>query len=271
MEIELLERDENNLKLLIREVDVPFMNALRRNMLSEVPCMAIDEVVMVDNSSVLQDEIIAHRLGLIPLKTDLDSYNLPENCSCDSEFGCNLCTVSLTLNAEAEEETMTVYSEELTSENPDVAPVSDKIPIVKLAKEQKLKFEAYAQLGKGKNHAKWQPVSTCAYRYFPQVTINRKECDACGECVEICPKQVLVNGGGEIEIRDLKACTLCKDCVEACPQDPPAIAVSWEKGAFILNIESTGVLPPERILIEAVKILDNWLEDFLENIKEKEQ
>jgi len=86
VEIKVLERDDRNMRLLIQGADAPFMNALRRTIIAEVPCMAIDEVVIIENSSVLQDEIIAHRLGLIPLKTDLDGYNLPEECSCKSEL-----------------------------------------------------------------------------------------------------------------------------------------------------------------------------------------
>jgi len=120
----ILEKNDMSMRLLIRGADVPFINALRRIILAEVPCMAIDEVVILENSSVLQDEIVAHRLGLIPLKTDLDGYNLPEECPCKSEFGCNLCRVSLTLDAEAKEGTRTVYSGELTSENPDITPVN---------------------------------------------------------------------------------------------------------------------------------------------------
>lgn len=265
----MLERDKINMRLLIREADVPYMNALRRNVITEVPCMAIDEVVIIENSSVLQDEIIAHRLGLIPLKTDLDSYNLPEKCPCKSEFGCNLCTVSLTLDAEAKEGTRTVYSGELTSDNPDIIPVSTRIPIVKLAKEQKLKLEAYARLGKGKKHAKWQPVSMCTYQYFPQINIASKECDLCGKCVKICPKKVLIKSGEKIEIRDLMACTLCQDCVDSCPKEPPAIEVSWKEGDFIFNIESTGVLPPERTMKEAVKILNGKLEEFIGKVEAK--
>jgi DNA-directed RNA polymerase subunit D len=243
------------------------MNALRRIALSEVPSMAIDEVVMIDNSSILQDEIIAHRLGLTPLKTDLDSYNLPEECKCQSEFGCNLCRVTLTLDAEATEGTRSVYSGELVSENPDIVPVSDKIPIIKLAKGQKLKLEAYARLGKGKNHAKWQPVSMCAYKYFPKIEVLSEKCKDCAKCVDICPKKVLVMKENKVEVRDLLACNLCMDCVEACPQKPPAIKVEWEKNAFIMNIESTGVLPPERIIQEATKILDKQLKEFEKQLK----
>lgn len=267
LEIEILEKDDRTIRLLIGETDVPFMNALRRNVIAEVPCMAIDEVVIIENSSVLQDEIIAHRLGLIPLKTDPDSYNLPEKCSCQSEFGCNLCRVSLTLDAEAKEGTRTVYSQELISENPDITPVSDKIPITKLSKEQKLKLEAYARLGRGKNHAKWQPVSMCTYKYFPDIRIENKECDACGKCVEICPRKVLDKRGNKIQISNLINCTLCQDCVDICPKNPPAIEVKWEEGKFIFNIESTGALPPERAIKEAIILLTTQLDTFMEEIK----
>lgn len=269
MEIEVLEKDELSIRLLIRGVDVPYMNALRRIVISEVPCMAVDEVVIIENSSILQDEAIAHRLGLIPLKTDLDSYNLPEECPCKSEFGCNLCRVTFALDSEAKEGTKTVYSSELVSENPSIAPVSGAIPIIKLAKEQRLRLEAYARLGKGKNHAKWQPVAMCAYKYFPKIQISSKRCDACGKCVEICPRKVLAKTDKKVEVRDLMACTLCQDCVEACPQKPSAIEVGWEENSFIFNLESSGAIPPERIMVEATKILDKQLSELESQIKVK--
>jgi len=184
-------------------------------MLSEVPAMAIEDVVIIENSSVLPDEILANRLGFIPLKTDLDSYNLPEECPCKSEFGCNLCRVALTLEAEAADEVTAVYSGDLQSENLDIAPVSDKILLVKLAPDQKIKLEAYARLGKGKVHAKWQPVSTCAYKFVPEIETSNERGDA-----------------------------------------------------FIFNIESTGALPVERIVLEAVHILDRRFEDFSKQLKE---
>jgi DNA-directed RNA polymerase subunit D len=267
VEIKVLEKNDKNLRLLIRDVDAPYMNALRRIITSEVPCMAIDEVVILENSSVMQDETISHRLGLVPLKTDLDSYNLPEECECKSEFGCNLCRVTLTLDVEAKDGTRTVYSSELASENKEVMPVSEKIPIAKLAKEQKLRLEAYARLGRGKNHAKWQPISMCAYKYYPKIEISSRNCDACGKCVEICPKKVLAGKDKKIEVVNLEACTLCKDCVDACPKDKKAISVSWEENTFIFNLESTGALPPERIMEEAIKTLDKQLKEFESHIK----
>ena len=271
MKMEILEKNDTNLRIIIREVDVPLMNALRRIALAEVPSMAIDEVVMIENSSILQDEIISHRLGLTPLKTDLDSYNLPEECQCQSEFGCPQCRVTLTLDAEAKEGTRTVYSGEIVSENPEIIPVSDKIPIIKLAKNQKLKLEAYARLGRGKTHAKWQPVSMCVYKFFPKITVPTEKCEECAKCVDICPKKVLTIKDEKVDVRDLLVCNLCMDCVEACPKKPSPLKVEWEKNAFIMNIESTGALPPERILKEATKTLGKQLNELEELIKAEKQ
>ncbi len=269
MKVRVVDKTDVTARLIIEGVDVPFMNTLRRIMLTEVPSMTIDEIVVLENSSILHDEILAHRLGFVPLKTDLDSYNLPEECPCKSEFGCNLCSVTLTLDAEATDSVRTIYSSDLIPNNPDIAPVSDKIPIVKLAPTQRIRLEAYARLGKGKEHAKWQPVSVCAYKYFPKVKINEKLCDACGKCVDVCPKRVLINVGKKVEIRNITECTLCQDCMDACPKGPTAIEVSWDKNAFILDIESNGGLPVERILFEALKVLDGKVKNFLNLLKEK--
>ena len=266
MEIKIVDKNDLFARLIIEGVDAAFMNSLRRIIVAEVPAMAIDEVVVIENSSLLHDEILAHRLGFIPLKTDLDSYNLPEECSCKSELGCNLCRASLTLDVEAKDNTRTVYSGDLVSENPNIVPVSDRIPIVKLAPDQHLKLESYARLGKGEKHAKWQPVSMCAYKNFPRVKINEKECDSCGKCVDVCPKRVLTlsEGGKKLKLEKVVECTVCHDCVDVCPKSPPAITVAWNKNVFVLDIESTGALPVERIVHEAAKILDRKFESFLE-------
>lgn len=271
MEVKVIDKNEFSARLVIEDVDSAYMNSLRRIILSEVPSMAIDEVVIIENSSMLHDEILAHRLGLIPLKTDLDSYNLPEECSCKSELGCNLCRVSLTIDVEAKDNIRTVYSGDLTPENPNIRPVSEKIPIVKLAPNQRLRLEAYARLGKGQKHAKWQPVSVCAYKHFPRVKLNEKECDSCGKCVDICPKRVLSISQGEkkLQLRNVVDCTVCHDCVDVCPKTPPAVEVAWDKDVFVFDLESTGALPVDRIVTEAIKILDGKFESFLEQLAEK--
>ncbi len=267
VEIEILEKTDDYMRFIVKGINVPFANALRRIILTEVPAMAIDELVILENSSMLNDEVLAHRMGFIPLKTDLDSYNLPEECSCKSEFGCNLCRLTLTLDAEATDKTMTVYSGDLKSENLDITPVSDKIPIVKLAPDQNVKLEAYARLGKGKDHAKWQPVSMCIYKYLPQIKIDLERCNACAECVKLCPERVLIDMKEGIRSQNVIECTLCMDCVDACPQNPPAIEISWEKEAFIFEIESTNALPVERIVFEALKIFDKKNKDFTRQLR----
>ena len=147
------------MKLLLKGIDRVYANALRRFAISEVPCMAIDEIVIHENSSVLYDEILAHRLGLIPLTTDLEGYILPQDCDCKTSLGCTKCRVLLVLDAVATDEVKTIYSGDLVSEDTRVKPYVDNIPIIKLAPSQKIKLEAYAKLGKGRHHAKWQPVT----------------------------------------------------------------------------------------------------------------
>lgn len=271
MEIRIIDKNDFFARLIIEGVDSAFMNSLRRVIVAEVPAMAIDDVVVIENSSMLHDEILAHRLGFIPLKTDLESYNLPEDCSCKSELGCNLCRVSLTLDVEAEGNVRTVYSGDLVSENPNIVPVSDKVPVVKLAPDQRLKLESYARLGKGGKHAKWQPVSMCAYKHFPRVRINEKECDHCGKCVDVCPKRVLSisESGKKLELRNVIDCTVCRDCVDVCPKSPTAVEASWDKDVFVMDVESTGALPIDRMLSEAVKILDHKFESLLEQMAVK--
>ncbi|AFU59315.1 DNA-directed RNA polymerase subunit D [Candidatus Nitrososphaera gargensis Ga9.2] len=107
----------------------------------------------------MHDEAVAHRLGLIPLRTDPGRFVMPHECDCKSTLGCSKCRVLLVLDAEASEKTLVVTSGELVSEDEMVKPVSKDIPIIVLAPNQKLKFEAYARLGTGKDHAKWQPTS----------------------------------------------------------------------------------------------------------------
>jgi len=157
--LEIIECDDAKVRVTIRGLHRSYANAIRRFAISEVPTMAIDDVVIIENTSVMYDELIAHRLGLIPLKTDLKRYILPEECDCKSSLGCPKCRVLLVLDAEAGENPKTVYSRDLVSEDSEIVPISGNIPIVKLASGQKIKLEAYARLGRGKNHAKWQAAT----------------------------------------------------------------------------------------------------------------
>ena len=153
MEIQKLQHTENELQFLLKEITPGLANMLRRIMIAEVPALAIEEVNFIKNDSALYDEIVAHRLGLIPLKTDLSSYELKESCSCKGA-GCAKCQLVLSLKAKGP---CTVYSSEIQSQDPKVKPVYSNMPITILQKTQKLEFEAVAILGQGKQHAKFSP------------------------------------------------------------------------------------------------------------------
>ena len=83
----------------------------------------------------------------------------------------------------------------------------------------------------------------------------------------MCPEEVLEDMAEGVKPQEVTKCTLCMDCADACPKDPPAIEISWDKEAFIFKIESTGALPVERIIIEALKILDKKIKDFSVQLK----
>ncbi|MBK5190250.1 MAG: DNA-directed RNA polymerase subunit D [Methanosarcinales archaeon] len=168
MDVKILDRGENEVKFMLSGVNLRFANALRRAMIAEVPKLAIDEVNIHENTSLLYDEQLALRLALIPLKTDLSDYGADDR-------------VSLTLKAisPAREGYTMVYSKELISSEPNVEAAFGNIPIVKLnsserevgsmksVARQKIALEAIAKLGRGKEHAKWQPVTACSYKDMP--------------------------------------------------------------------------------------------------------
>lgn len=170
--IDIIEQSDEKIVVKLKGIARQYANALRRIAISEVPIMAIDDVVILENSSVMHDEAIAHRLGLIPLRTELDRFVMAHECDCKSTLGCSKCRVLLYLEAEAQDKSRPVLSGELKSDDDYVKPVSTDIPIIVLAPAQKLKLEAYARLGTGKMHAKWQPVSAAVLK---EVDSNKEE------------------------------------------------------------------------------------------------
>ena len=147
------------MSIKLKGVPLQYANALRRICLNGIPVFAIDTVDIIENSSVLPDEGLAHRLGLIPIKTDLIRFNEPSKCDCQSETGCSNCKVMLVLDSGDSDVTRTILSNELTSEDESVKPTSDKIPIIQLAPGQRIKVECYARLGRGTEHAKWNSAN----------------------------------------------------------------------------------------------------------------
>jgi DNA-directed RNA polymerase subunit D len=146
----------------------------------------------------LADEGVAHRLGMIPLKTDPSRFVEPSKCECHSEAGCSNCRVMLMIDSGDSDTTRTITSNELTSEDEFVKPISNKIPIVVVAPGQRIKIEAYARLGRGTEHAKWNSSNI-------STLINTEKEDEHVLTVEstgaLSPQQIILGGVEELSRR----------------------------------------------------------------------
>ncbi|HEX9914169.1 MAG TPA: DNA-directed RNA polymerase subunit D [Candidatus Bathyarchaeia archaeon] len=258
MKTTIVSLTEDTIRFLLEGVDVAFANALRRTMVSEVPIMTIDDIFYFDNSSLVPDELLAHRIGLVPLKTDLDSYVLPEDCDCNAELGCPKCRAVLTMDVEAKEGKVTVYSGDLVSQDPKITPASTRIPLAKLVPGQSIRFEAYAQLGQGKYHVKWSPVSMCVYQNV--ALVPGKDKAAMQECVDACGGGSAAIKGDKLKVIDIQRFEGCKRCRELVNHSE--IMGNLKGDEFLFTVESNGALPPERIVKESVKVLKRKLGDL---------
>ena len=160
MSLEVINQNENKISIRLKGIPIQYANALRRICLNGVPIFAIDTIEVLENTSIMPDEAIAHRLGLIPLKTDSKDIVISEKATDESDSRVMLTLDSEENDLEDKSETRTVFSNELKGEESGVRPISDKIPIVTLAPGQKIKFQAYARLGRGTEHAKWNSANT---------------------------------------------------------------------------------------------------------------
>lgn len=163
----------------LSNVDLTLANALRRTMIAEVPTVAIDIVEVEVNTSVLPDEFLAHRLGLIPLNSKHCDNDMEYNRDCTCESWCSRCSVRLTLHARCNQadDVMKVYSRDLVVTgdranewvgNPVITDPEGKGPLIaKLIKGQELKLTCIARKGIAKEHAKWSPTSAVGFEYDP--------------------------------------------------------------------------------------------------------
>lgn len=276
MEIEVLSQDEMSMKLLIKGTNPAFVNALRRILLAEIPKMAIDRVEFTmgsirnpggedkeyESKTPLFDEIIAHRLGMVPIPTDLELFGYRDGCTCEG-VGCPNCELMYSLWKVGP---CTVYSGdlELTEADEKFAIREKLIPIVNLNEKQGLVLYATAILGKGTEHAKWQAAHAVGYRNYPTIEIDQKKCDLCGECVEACPRALLVVDKKKVETVDgyHTRCNLCNSCEEVC--DPEAIKVRADDSTFIFQFETDGALTAREALLQAMKIAGEKFGGFRE-------
>ena len=134
MKINVEELKPKKAVLKIEDTKPYFVNSIRRVMLSELPKLTVNEVVIYDNTSPLFDEIISHRIGMVPIPTDLSLLSFRDECVCKGK-GCPNCTVRYTLSKEGEG---VVYSGDLQPEETSWAITEDKITIVELYNDQRL-------------------------------------------------------------------------------------------------------------------------------------
>lgn len=200
--------------------------------------------------------MVAHRLGLIPLKTDLKGYTLPEECTCKGE-GCAKCQSVGTLKVKDVKAPTMVLASEIKFKDPAIKPVYPDMPIVLLLKGQELECEVTAVLGKGKTHSKWIPAHVY-YKYLPVIEIG-KDIENAKEVAESCPVDVFEVKSNKLVIKDLYACHLCGACVDA---SEGKVKLNEKDTDFIFYIESFGQLEPTEIVGKAVEILESQLDEL---------
>jgi len=257
MNITLLEQNDEKLRFAIKGVSSAYVNTLRRLMMAEVPTLAIEDVTISRNDSVLYDEIISHRLGLIVLKTDLDSYTIQYDKEGNRVDGPH-SQVALTLQAQGPK---TVYAKELVCKDKSVTPLYPETPIVKLTDGQLLEIHAIATLGIGKQHSKWNP-GVIWYYNEPIIKINNKhkEFDAYKEKF---PQQVF-NAKGDIDVSLINT----PELVDACTGIHKEIVdITYDKDTFIFIVESFGALPAKEIVLRAMEVYDQQLKQFNQLLK----
>jgi DNA-directed RNA polymerase subunit D len=255
MKIEIKHLTNTECKLVVDGVHPYFVNALRRTLLSEVPKLAIDKVTFYDNTSALFDEIIAHRVGLLPIPTDPSTLNMVGQT--DAEGRPSLL-VRYTLTKEGPG---TVYSGDLEPEDKAFAIVDPKVPIVELLAGQRLILEAEAILGQGTKHAKWQVCSAVGYKYYPTATINDKKItpEQAKASVERTPAGILSATGGKLTILQPEEVNRA-DEAEKLTQG--AFKIGYDDRKFVVRFETDGSLKAEDALMKALDLLKERFERF---------
>lgn len=258
MEIKLLKKEPafNRVSFLVKDTTPAFVNAIRRTILESVPVMAIEDIEFKQNSSVMYDEMIALRIGLIPLKTDLKSYILPSECTCKGET-CAKCSTTFTLSAKGP---CTVYASDLKSKDPAIVPVYPEMPIVKLLKGQELELDAKAVLGLGRVHSKWVPAFAY-YTYEPIIKINNSS-SKLAECKDKFPPQIFE--GNKISEKKIIELNLVDACEGVCDD---VVKIDHNDKNFIFTVESFGQLQVKDILKRATEFLGNQAEDFIKSLE----
>ncbi|AHG04178.1 DNA-directed RNA polymerase subunit D [Halobacterium sp. DL1] len=229
-DVEFIERGDRESLFVVRNITPAFANGIRRAILADVPTLSIEDVRFVENSSVMFDEQIALRLGLVPLTTP-DDFAVGD-------------TVTLALDVEGPG---TAYSGDLVSSDPDVEAADKNVPIIELKDDQRLEFEADAVLAHGRDHAKHQGGVAVGYRHLQQVDVVGDR----GEYADDEPEMIrgVVEDDGEL----VRTEEFDNDLTERYPEQE--VEISDVPGAFVFHVESDGSMPVSELVLRAVDTL----------------
>ncbi|KAH7866186.1 hypothetical protein Vadar_016830 [Vaccinium darrowii] len=283
--VKIREMKDDYCKFELHSTDASMANALRRVMIAEVPTVAIDLVEIEVNSSVLNDEFIAHRLGLIPLTSDRAmSMRFSRDCdACDGDGQCEFCSVEFHLRAKCiNDQTLDVTSKDLYSSDHTVVPVdfSDSgsgienseqrgIIIVKLRRGQELRLRAIARKGIGKDHAKWSPAATVTFMYEPEIHINEDMMDTLTldekkSWVESSPTKVfdIDPNTQQVVVVDPEAYTYDDEVIKKAEAMGKSglVEIYAKEDSFIFTVESTGAIKASQLVLNAIDILKQKLD-----------
>jgi len=263
-------------------IDAALANTFRRIMIAEVPTVAIEVVYIQNNTSVIQDEILSHRLGLIPLKVDPRLYEYKEEGADYTESNtlqfkldveCTKKKDSKDFNEKYNNER--VYSKDLIWEptgdqeeihkNDSPRPVHDDILIAKLRPGQSISLTCYCAKGIANDHAKFSPVSTASYRLLPEIIFTEPIIgDDAKKLVDLCPMKVFdiedIGKEKQAVVKNQRNCSMCRECIRTDSGFSNKIKLRRVKDHFIFTVESTGMYRPEEIFEESIKI-------FIEKLK----
>jgi DNA-directed RNA polymerase subunit D len=230
--------EKNNKIVFKTDMDVSLANAIRRSA-NEIPILAIDEIDIYKNDSALYDEIIAHRIGLIPLK----NQKLKEDD-----------VIEMKLSVKADSQKKEVLGKDLGKE-----VVYENIPIVILDKQQEIELVAKAKQGKGVQHAKFSP-GLLSYRHLNKVEVG-KEAEKSTELAEMYP-EVFAIEGGKLKVKNEAALDIDVEGLE----EFKGIKVTPTED-LVYSIESWGQIDAEEIFKDAVKALNKNLDELSKELK----
>lgn len=288
LKINIISMNDEEMVFDLIGVEAPIANSLRRILISEVPTMAFENIYLMNNTSIVQDEVLCHRIGLIPIKADprLFEFKQADRDPNDRDtlvFNLNItCKKRPGIPNDAPEdekyENSKVYSghfiwdrqgDQGTEAFPleDVEPVHKDILLAKLRPGQSIELQAHVVKGIGKDHAKFSPVSTASYRLLPDITFKQPVVGSEAEqLVKMCPMGVFDiedtpipagskgGKGKKAVVKNARNCTMCRECIRH-PGWDEKIALQRVKDHFIFSIESTGALVPAVLFSEAITIL----------------